>query len=189
MKDHLATREEAIEIGRQMREQLPVLARNYEPTKSGKSEYTKATWAFFEQLHKANDWGFSPATCPTKGRAKGEYLTDFALFDHLFGNRIVCESEWGDGTTEVRDDFWKLRDTKGDVKIIVFQADHASGNTLSPRYADEFKAVLAGSGHHHPGHEFYLFFQYQGERAKLFLWEPKQCGPFKPEEIQFEFIA
>jgi hypothetical protein len=96
MKDHLATREEAIEIGKQMQKELPVLAKNHPPTKSGMSEYTKAIWDFFEKLRNANDWGFSPATPPIRGRVKGEYLNDFSLFDDRLGNRIACESEWGD---------------------------------------------------------------------------------------------
>jgi hypothetical protein len=187
MQNNLATRDDVIAIGKQMQEQLPLLAAKYRPTKSGKTEYTKAIWEYFDQLRLKYDWNLSPKTLPIRGRVKGEYLTDFALFDGVLGNRIACESEWGDIGC-IKWAFDKLRAIKADIKIFVFQWAHDKPGKLPYKIEELFQGSLANSGHHHPGHEVYLFMQFDGERAKIFLWEPTGSGPFNTKEIHIEPI-
>jgi hypothetical protein len=101
MQNHLATRESAVSLAKDMSETLPGLAKKYARkhgrTKSGKKEYTKAIWRYFEDFRKTRDpqWTLWPKAIPISGKAKGEYLTDFSLCDEELGYRIACESEWG----------------------------------------------------------------------------------------------
>jgi hypothetical protein len=189
MQTSLATRDDVVAIGRQMREQLPILATKYQQTNSGKTEYTKAIWEYFEQLRKNYGWIMSPATPPIRGRVKGEYLTDFALYDGILGNRLACESEWGDiGCIEWA--FDKLRAVKADIKVFIFQWGHSRDGKLPAPIEKIFKSSLASCGHHHPGHEIYLFMQFDGEAATLFLWEPIVSGPFSdPDKINIEPVS
>jgi hypothetical protein len=187
MKDHLATREEAIAIGKQMHNQLLALSQKYQKSDTGRIEWTKAIWDYFDCLRTNYDWGFAPENQPTYGKAKGEFLTDFALFDERFGNRVICESEWGN-IGRIQGAFDKLREVKGDLKIIVFQFKFEGERRLPDKLERLFKQSLASSGHHHPGHEFYLFIQFEGDESRLFLWEPISSGPFSEGEIKIEQV-
>jgi hypothetical protein len=187
MLKSLATRDDAIEIGKQMQQHLPILAKDHAPTGSGRLGYTKAIWHYFDKLRTANDWGFSPKTCPTGGKAKGEYLTDFALYDDKIGNRIACESEW-EGIQKIQWAFDKLKGVKGDLKILVFQEGFTADGTLPANVDDLLRQGLANSGHHHPGHEFYLFIQFDREQSRLYLWEPLSSEPLNVSEIRIDRV-
>jgi hypothetical protein len=187
MQNLLATRENVIDIGRQMRAKLPGLAKRYPPTASGRSEWTRAVWSYFQEFRLKYGWMLYPEAPPNGGKVKGEFLTDFALFDGRIGCRIACESEWGN-LGRVQWAFDKLRSVKADLKILIFQDGHANGNKLSIHFESLFKESLSMCAHHHPGHEIYLFIQFDREEANLFLWEPTSNGPFSKEQIQIEQI-
>jgi len=191
MQDHLATREQAIAIGKQMQTRLPELSGSYPATKSGKKEYTSAAWAYFDKLRKEYEpaWTLYPVR-PSPGRAKGEFLTDFSLFDGRWGYRIACESEWNMTVNSVGWAFDKLMAVKADVKILVFQAKRTADCKLPHKIEERLvKDALSACGHHHPGHECYLLIQFDGSESRLFFWEPQHSGPFSPGEIYFEYIA
>jgi len=190
MQNRLATRDDAIAIGRQMQKQLPILSELQDSTNSGRVEYTRAIWAYFNQLRSEQEppWTLYPKTPPVRGKVKGEFLTDFSLFDERLGCRVACESEWG-RLDSIGWGFDKLMAVKADVKILVFQMKHGSEPKLptavKKRLAEE---ALADCCHHYPGHEYYLLIQFQGSESRLFFWEPHQSGPFLPGEIEFEYI-
>jgi hypothetical protein len=187
MKDTLATRDDAVKIAKEMQVMLPTLSKGHQQTAEGKAEYTKAVWDYFDQLRKIHGWNISPATPPIKGKVKGEYLTDFALFDGHLGNRIACESEWGD-LGRIGWAFDKLRAVKADIKILIYQWGHDDGK-LPEKVGDLFQTNLANCGHHHPNHEIYLFIQFDGDKSDLFIWEPTQSRYLNKEDIHIEPIA
>ncbi|MBS1821698.1 MAG: hypothetical protein JST61_06950 [Acidobacteria bacterium] len=189
MDHRLATREDAIAIARDMQEKLPVLAKRYPQTPKGRKEWTKAVWQYFEDFRKTKEpqWTLWPQELPKSGKVKGEYLTDFSLCDEYIGYRIACESEWG-GFDRIKWAFDKLRAVKADLKILIFEEPHTKDDALPKRIEEEFSSSLAMSGHHHPGHEVYLFIQFDQDKSKLFFWEPTTSGPSSQKDIRFERI-
>jgi hypothetical protein len=186
MQNGRATRNEGIELARDMRDKLSSFLPSDVSTASGRSEWTRAIWNYFTSLSKENEWKLYPEISPQRGRVAGEYLVDFAIFDTTRGCRIACESEWGD-IDGIDWAFDKLRAMKADLKILVFQLRHESGG-FPVELSKRIKSYLACSHHHHPGHEFYIFLQLEGSNAKAFLWEPKCTGPLSRKEIELESI-
>jgi hypothetical protein len=184
----LATKDDAIALAKRLQEKLPKLAEAYPKTETGRTEYTKAIWKFFSEecTNYDPEWTLYPKAEPQKGKVFGEFLNDFSLFDERWGCRIACESEWGD-IDRVYWGFDKLRAVKADIKILIFQYQNL-GDCLPYPVEQKFKQELANSGHHHPGHDFYLFVQFDREKSKIFLWEPRESGPFLPDQIDIESL-
>ncbi|HZL27491.1 MAG TPA: hypothetical protein VFC39_13280 [Acidobacteriaceae bacterium] len=188
MLNRSVTRQDAVQLAVDMRLRLPEMAKKHPATDSGRSEYTRAIWNYFdENFQRKYGWTLYPDTEPKKGRVAGEFMTDFALFDNKRGFRIACESEWGD-LDHIDWAFDKLRAVKAEIKILVFQRGHGSTDLLSEEVAKRIRPYLAKCGHHHAKHEFYLFIQFDGDNAKLFIWEPTEDGPFEVEQIEFDHL-
>ncbi len=185
MENRVIEKADVIQIARELREQLPRLANP--TTGSGRSEWTRAIWQYLHQKQQDEypTWTLYPSGEPIKGRVAGEYLVDFCLFDPTRGCRIACESEWGD-IGRIDWGFDKLRSVKADLKILIFQASHDAVSE-STEIFERIKSYLCASHHHHPGHEFYLFLQFDEDQAKLFIWEPTTTGPY--DEIVIEPIV
>jgi hypothetical protein len=192
MQSRLATREDAVAIGRQLRKQLPALSKVQDSTTSGRTEYTRAIWNYFDQLRSKYEppWKLYPETEPKRGKVKGEFLIDFSLFDERLGCRIACESEWEVDVGRIGWAFDKLMAVKADLKILVFQMKYEDGAPRLPNRLEErlVRDALNACGHHHPGHECYLLMQFDHSESRLFFWEPKHSGPYSSGEIEFEFI-
>jgi hypothetical protein len=186
MQNRIANRDDAINFARSLRDKLPDSMIGHDESLSGRSEWTRGIWRFLKTVGEEQDprWTLYPSSEPQKGRVLGEYLVDFALFDPVLGCRIACESEWGD-IDRIDWAFDKLRAIKADIKVLIFQYEHGSG-VLPAKVRSRIVAYLTKSHHHHPKREFYVFVQYQGNKAQLFLWEPPGVGPFKDEEILIE---
>ena len=188
MENGPATRQHVIEFARKFRELVPLQIRPADETESGRKEWTRAIWRYLNDFcSKQNPrWHLFPESEPRLGRVKGEFLNDFAVFDSYRGCRIACESEWG-GINDVSWAFDKLRAVKADIKLLIFQEKHL-GTELSPAHLKVFREYLAPSHHHVPGREFYLFLQYEGDKAQTFLWEPACIGPLEVDSIHAEYI-
>ena len=189
MHSKLTTREEAAALGKDMCDALPGLAEGFGASKSWKKEYTRAVWRYFDDLRKTKTphWILWPKHPPTGGKVKGEYLTDFSLCDDELGYRIACESEWG-GYKSIEWAFDKLRAVKADTKILIFQDRHNVNGRLPDRIQRLFTTNFAKCAHHHPGHETYLFIQFQGNKPRLFVWTPSECGPCDVNDIRIEAV-
>jgi hypothetical protein len=189
VRNALATQASSVSLAEDMSKKLPELAKIYTEqhgkTKSGKKEWTNAVWQYFEDFRKTEGWALWPKEAPIGGRAKGEFLTDFSLFDETFGFRIACESEWGNLQC-IKWAFEKLAAVKADTKVLIFERTHTEDGKLPTKVEELLKERLASCGHHHPGHEVYLFIQFDHDNSRSFFWEPLQSG--RPEEIQIVSI-
>jgi hypothetical protein len=90
----------------------------------GREVWTKAIWKSFEHLR--NDLGTQWKLFPDKrgkgpGKADGEFLVDFFLFDSHLGPRIPCESELDPKDGKIAWAFDKLSCVKSDIKILIFE--------------------------------------------------------------------
>jgi len=190
MLNRPATRQHAISLAIHMRDELPRLVEK-EPgpdTPSGRTKWTRAVWQYFDEHYRnARNWDMYPKTKPMKGRVAGEFMTDFALFDGR-GYRIACESQWGESLESIDWAFDKLRSVKAEIKLLIFERKHEAEPRLPEDVEKMVKGYLAESGNHHAEHEFYLFLQFSGSHAKLFIWEPKMLDGYTAESIQIELI-
>ena len=153
----------------------------------GLEVWTKAIWKSFDSLRAelGSDWQLFPVA-PSKGpgRAAGEFLTDYQLFDKE-GPRIACESEFAFGAIE--SDFEKLCCVKSDIKIFVFE--HELGNSLPESVQELAKKYLLNFRHVYKN-EHYLFIQLDHSESGTFLWSAEQDGPIRnKEEIAFTLIS
>ena len=141
MQDRLATREDVLAIGRRMQAQLPALSEVQDSTTSGRTEYTRAIWNYFDQLRSEYEppWKLYPETEPKRGKVKGEFLIDFSLFDDHLGCRIACESEWELDVGRIGWAFDKLMAVKADLKILVFQMKHEDGEPRLPNRLENWR--------------------------------------------------
>jgi hypothetical protein len=174
-----------------MRDEIRSLA-GKEPgpeTASGRTKWTRAVWQYFDTYYReAHNWDLYPKTKPVKGRVAGEYMTDFALIDGR-GYRIACESQWGEGLDQIDWAFDKLRAVKAEIKILIFERKHDSSGQMPADVSNMVKGYIAECGNHHAGHEFYLFLQFSGDMAKLYIWEPSQLDGYDIDSIDIQPIA
>jgi len=188
MHKRLANRSDAESLARHMRDTLPGLADKERPkTASGRTEWTRAVWQYFDSHYReAHGWEMYPATKPVKGRVAGEFMTDFALFERGRGYRIACEGQWGANLESIDWAFDKLRSVKAEIKILLFEREHEHEPRLPNDVDAMVREYLAECGNHHADHEFYLFLQFSGRHAKLFIWQPKQIDGYTAESVNIE---
>lgn len=191
MQGKPATREDAVNLCHQLIAALPRLIAEEQcecgVTKSGCHEWTRAVWRFFDHLANEKGWVLYPRKKPLhKGRAAGEFLLAFTVFDPDRGCRIACESDWGDAPG-VNWAFDKLRAIKSDIKVLIFERAHI-GEGLPSKLRSTFADYLAKSHHHSAKREFYLLVQFDHGKCRAFIWEPQDTGPVNVEEINFERI-
>jgi hypothetical protein len=145
---------------------------------------TKAIWSSFDTLCKelGPDWKLFPrAASKGPGRAAGEFLTDYQLFDK-HGPRIACESELFFGGIEA--DFEKLCCVKSDIKIFIFECKHEDG--LPQSILEVAHKYLTNFSHVYEG-EAYVFMQLDGYKLRSFLWIAKRSGVIEDKrEIVFK---
>jgi hypothetical protein len=184
MISRAATHEDAIALAKDMASALPNLAKKNPATRTGRTEWTRAIWRYFdEQFRQKYGWDLYPKSEPIKGRVDGEFVTDFSLFDNRRGYRIACESEWGD-IDRIDWAFDKLRSVKAELKILIFESGHTDEEEFPLEIGKRIRNYLANCGQHNVGREFYLFLQFEEERSRLYLWEPTSPEPCEPENIR-----
>jgi hypothetical protein len=144
-----------------------------------KYEWTAAIYVYFKHLardpsrlgcHK-NEW----SVCPPEKPYKDEFLTDYAIWEAGYGLRVACESQWHEGAkneNRVASAFDKLLHVKADIKILVFEDSHKSGDLLDrlqTRYMTNYLRFRTS--------EEYLFLQWDHENLRQYLWRPTEEKP------------
>jgi hypothetical protein len=151
----------------------------------GRAVWTGAIWKSFDNLRNelGDGWKLFPDK-PAKGsgKADGEFLVDFFLFDSRLGPRIACESELSPDDGKIEWAFDKLSCVKSDIKILIFERSFEEAlpqsiTEMTGRYLSDF-------GHIHEG-EIYIFTQLDHDKSKHYVWMAPHRGPFGRGEIVF----
>jgi hypothetical protein len=151
----------------------------------GREVWTKAIWKSFEHLRNelGNQWRLFPDQ-PGKGpgKADGEFLVDFFLFDSRIGPRIACESELSPDDGKIEWAFDKLSSVKSDIKILIFERSFELG---LPKFITEMTdRYLSDFGHIHKG-EIYILTQLDHDLSKHYVWVAPRSGPFRQGDVVF----
>lgn len=141
-----------------------------------KYRLTAAIYIYFKYLSKnpsrlgcSNaDWKIYPEEKPYKG----EFLTDFAIWESGYGLRIASESQLHErkqNQTRVESALDKLLHVRADIKVLVFEDSHENGGLLEHLHRNFLTNYLRFEAA-----ESYLFLQLDGEKVKPYIWCPSE---------------
>ena len=155
------------------------------PRATGKNRYkyqwTAAVFVYFRHLAlNPTRLGFPAATWkmyPEEKPYKGEFLTDFAIWEEGYGLRIVCESQWYEGNNEtnrarVASALDKLLHVRADIKVLVFEDSHETGTLMEHLRMTRMNKYLRFSDP-----EYYVLMQWHGDKVRSYLWCPTDENP------------
>jgi hypothetical protein len=175
MKESIATNAQITAFAKFLAASIPAAAKSPNPR-----AWTTAVFDALVEFSNQRSWKLHPEERPYRG----EYLTDFMLFEDDYGPRVACESQWWH-IRSVHEDkldwaFDKLRGVKADVKLFICEGELSAINAIAKKYLSNY-ALISSS-------EAFLTMTFNHGQPAAFSWLPKREGVHKPSEIAFEQI-
>ncbi|SEB40875.1 hypothetical protein [Terriglobus roseus] len=134
--------------------------------KDNNGAWTEAVFESLKEFALEKGWKIFPEVkC-----YQGEYHCDFMLFEHGYGCRLACESQWQTHRSDVGELKWafdKLRGVKADVKLFVFEGTDS--------WQDDIREYIEGYAQLDPV-ETFVFMRWNEKSWKRYLWKPQVRG-------------